>query len=76
MFLLQGGRFMSTAMFSAKEAMIPGSVYDRSTRPVNGKLHILSISLLRLGEQELRMEIGLHKSGEFREFFNAQLSLV
>ncbi|XP_022108204.1 regulator of nonsense transcripts 1-like [Acanthaster planci] len=25
-----GGRFMTTAMFSAKEAMIPGSIYDRS----------------------------------------------
>ncbi|CAF4463145.1 unnamed protein product [Rotaria socialis] len=26
-----GGRFMSNAMFSAKEALIPGSVYDRTT---------------------------------------------
>ncbi|VDP12434.1 unnamed protein product [Soboliphyme baturini] len=30
-----GGRFMSTAMFSAKEALIPGSAYDRS-RIMNG----------------------------------------
>lgn len=27
---MQGGRFMSMAMFSAKEALIPGSAYDRS----------------------------------------------
>jgi len=26
----QGGRFMSTAMYDAREALIPGSVYDRS----------------------------------------------
>ncbi|CAF1092391.1 unnamed protein product [Rotaria sordida] len=26
-----GGRFMSNAMFSAKEAIIPGSIYDRTT---------------------------------------------
>ena len=26
-----GGRFMSNAMFSAKEAMIPGSIYDRTS---------------------------------------------
>lgn len=25
-----GGRFMSNAMFSAKEALIPGSIYDRT----------------------------------------------
>ncbi len=31
-----GGRFMSNAMFSAKEAMIPGSIYDRTT-PINDK---------------------------------------
>lgn len=30
-----GGRFMSSAMFDAKEAIIPGSVYDRS-RIMNG----------------------------------------
>jgi len=39
-----GGRFMSTAMFSAKEAMIPGSVYDRTTtttdkRQMNGQMY-------------------------------------
>lgn len=28
--VLQGGRFMSTAMYDAREALIPGSVYDRS----------------------------------------------
>lgn len=28
---LQGGRFMSTAMYDAREALIPGSVYDRSS---------------------------------------------
>ena len=27
---LQGGRFMSTAMFDAREVLIPGSAYDRS----------------------------------------------
>ena len=26
----QGARFMTTAMYDAREAMIPGSVYDRS----------------------------------------------
>lgn len=26
----QGGRFMSTAMYDAREALIPGSAYDRS----------------------------------------------
>jgi regulator of nonsense transcripts 1 len=25
-----GGRFMSTTMFSAREALIPGSAYDRN----------------------------------------------
>lgn len=29
--VLQGGRFMSTAMYDAREALIPGSVYDRSS---------------------------------------------
>lgn len=28
--LFQGGRFMSTAMYDAREALIPGSAYDRS----------------------------------------------
>lgn len=28
---LQGGRFMSTAMYDAREALIPGSAYDRSS---------------------------------------------
>lgn len=32
----QGGRFMTTAMFSAREAMIPGGMYDRSRGMVNG----------------------------------------
>ena len=31
-----GGRFMSNAMFSAKEALIPGSIYDR-TATMNDK---------------------------------------
>ncbi|XP_071845963.1 regulator of nonsense transcripts 1-like [Apostichopus japonicus] len=31
-----GGRFMTTAMFSAREAMIPGGMYDRSRGMVNG----------------------------------------
>ena len=26
----QGGRFMSTAMFDAREVLIPGSAYDRN----------------------------------------------
>lgn len=30
-FALQGGRFMSTAMYDAREALIPGSAYDRSS---------------------------------------------
>ena len=30
-FVLQGGRFMSTAMYDAREALIPGSAYDRSS---------------------------------------------
>lgn len=30
LFAFQGARFMSTAMYDAREAMIPGSVYDRS----------------------------------------------
>lgn len=28
--VFQGGRFMSTAMYDAREALIPGSAYDRS----------------------------------------------
>lgn len=28
--LFQGGRFMSTAMYDAREVLIPGSAYDRS----------------------------------------------
>ncbi|CAF1555143.1 unnamed protein product [Adineta steineri] len=39
-----GGRFMSNAMFSAKEAMIPGSIYDRTStmgdkRQMNGPMY-------------------------------------
>lgn len=30
-FFFQGGRFMSTAMYDAREALIPGSAYDRSS---------------------------------------------
>lgn len=30
LFVSQGARFMTTAMYDAREAMIPGSVYDRS----------------------------------------------
>lgn len=29
---LQGARFMTTAMYDAREAIIPGSVYDRSSQ--------------------------------------------
>lgn len=29
--VFQGGRFMSTAMYDAREALIPGSAYDRSS---------------------------------------------
>ena len=34
--LTQGARFMSTTMFSAREALIPGSAYDRSKSLVPG----------------------------------------
>ena len=33
--LFQGGRFMSTAMYDAREALIPGSAYDRSNTVLN-----------------------------------------
>ncbi|CAF1360836.1 unnamed protein product [Rotaria magnacalcarata] len=44
-----GGRFMSNAMFSAKEAMIPGSIYDRTAtlsdkRLMNGPMYGNSIN--------------------------------
>lgn len=35
----QGARFMSTAMYDAREAMIPGSVYDRSSTGENTDTH-------------------------------------
>jgi hypothetical protein len=31
MSVFQGARFMSTAMYDAREALIPGSAYDRSS---------------------------------------------
>ena len=34
--IFQGGRFMSTAMFDAREVLIPGSAYDRSAPQTNG----------------------------------------
>ena len=34
--LTKGARFMSTTMFSAREALIPGSAYDRSKSLVPG----------------------------------------
>ena len=37
---LQGGRFMVSAMFDAREVLIPGSAYDRSNTNVsNGKFY-------------------------------------
>lgn len=32
-----GSHFMSTSMFDAREAMVPGSVYDRSNAAINGQ---------------------------------------
>lgn len=31
-----GSHFMSTSMFDAREAMVPGSIYDRTSMPMNG----------------------------------------
>lgn len=39
---IQGCHFMSTTMYDAREAMVPGSVYDRSGQ-VNGGLCIIDI---------------------------------
>lgn len=38
--LFQGGRFMSTAMYDAREALIPGSAYDRSNAGIFS-IHII-----------------------------------
>lgn len=32
----QGAKFMSTAVYSAKEVLVPGSAYDRSKNPQPG----------------------------------------
>lgn len=32
-----GSHFMSTSMFDAREAMVPGSVYDRTSAAINGQ---------------------------------------
>lgn len=34
-----GSHFMSTSMFDAREAMVPGSVYDRTSMPMNGQFN-------------------------------------
>lgn len=43
--ILQGARFMTTAMYDAREAIIPGSVYDRSSQGKEiPKIHFLGVS--------------------------------
>ncbi|KAG5892657.1 hypothetical protein JTB14_025451 [Gonioctena quinquepunctata] len=34
-----GSHFMTTSMFDAREAMVPGSVYDRTSQPINGQFN-------------------------------------
>ncbi|XP_023013225.1 regulator of nonsense transcripts 1 homolog [Leptinotarsa decemlineata] len=34
-----GSHFMTTSMFDAREAMVPGSVYDRTNQPMNGQFN-------------------------------------
>ena len=46
-----GGRFMSTAMFDAREVLIPGSAYDRNAPTSNGEsLFIINNSWFPLRE--------------------------
>lgn len=42
--VFQGGRFMSTAMYDAREALIPGSAYDRS----NAGIHCIYLDIYHL----------------------------
>lgn len=42
--VFQGGRFMSTAMYDAREALIPGSAYDRS----NAGIHCIYLFIYHL----------------------------
>lgn len=39
-----GARFMNTTMFSAREAIVPGSIYDRSKLHATGRKHIIFYS--------------------------------
>lgn len=46
---LQGGRFMSTAMYDAREALIPGSVYDRSNNGEQTESFFFSTQTVKKG---------------------------
>lgn len=56
----QGARFMTTAMYDAREAIIPGSVYDRSSQgketvSINTIHQFSSVSLWGLVSYRLQM---------------------
>lgn len=50
---LQGGRFMSTAMYDAREALIPGSVYDRSSNGGSAERTDCCCPVRQIKEREL-----------------------
>lgn len=41
--VFQGGRFMSTAMYDAREALIPGSAYDRSSAGIYWQFPVVQV---------------------------------
>lgn len=45
--VFQGGRFMSTAMYDAREALIPGSAYDRSNGNMSAVFYLFFILFLK-----------------------------